>query len=470
MKTIITLSLICLSSVNAKIISPVTHTLKNGLEIIFVSNKMAPVVSVGVLYKVGTADDPSTEVGLSHFLEHMMFKGTRKNPGPVYSEIIKKLGGFSNAHTSYDFTYYVTDVPQNGLQKVLDLEADRMENLNFSNEKDLIPEKKVVQQERLMRMDNSPYAEAMEAHLKAAYWYHPYGVPPIGYPHHIEAYSYNSVMNHYKTWYKPNNAVLVIVGDFDEPQTLKWIHEFFGPLKQGPVPKRDRPREPDHKGVTLTIEQTNDRNANTILSYSYKQPTTLKEGEYEALVVLSQILGGSDTSPIYQDLVVTQKLVLGVGLSGVGRSLDDAYFEMSATLSPEQSLGQSLRKFESILKNWISTFMTEKINESHVENAKGELLKPIAFIKDSRSGIREMFVGLAKGLSLNDIITEDERINKVTLKSVKNVYETYLKRTPDVVLKLYPKTVGMKSEKKVVCQRSAFSCFFHNLYESFFGK
>ena len=123
----------------AKSLNPTTFVLKNGLQVVLAQNKMAPVVSVGVLYNVGTADDPATEVGLSHFLEHMMFKGTKKFKGNAYAENIKRLGGSHNAYTSYDLTHYISDVPVEGLPLVLNMEADRMVGLSFDNEKDLIP-------------------------------------------------------------------------------------------------------------------------------------------------------------------------------------------------------------------------------------------------------------------------------------------------------------------------------------------
>lgn len=455
---------IFVTTLYAKIPTPTTMTLKNGLQVVLVQNKMAPVVSIGVLYNVGTADDPAAEVGLSHFLEHMMFKGTKKFKGNSYAENIKKLGGSHNAYTSYDLTHYICDVPIEGMPLTLEMEADRMTGLNFDNEKDLIPEQRVVHQERLMRMENNPFSEAIEAYLKACYWYHPYGVPPIGYPHHIDAYTHKSVMDHYKKWYTPNNASLIIVGDFNEKDVVVLIKKYFDPIKAHTNPVRKRPQEPDHNGVTISLSQTNKRNANTIIQYNYRVPAFHKmpKGEFEALTVLQHIIGSSDTSPIYKDLVIEEKLALDVGLSGVGYSVDDRYINISATLSPDQCL----QKIRERLRSTIDIFIKTGLNEDHITQAKKEILNGHTFIQDNRMGIRSLFADLAFGLSVNDITTADDRISATTVEQVKSVYKKYLDKKPHVVLHLAPqkKTVIPNSE---VQKKEEKPTFFHKLKSVF---
>lgn len=448
----------------AKILNPTTLTLQNGLQVVLVQNKMAPVVSVGVLYNVGTADDPAAEVGLSHFLEHMMFKGTKKFKGNGYAETIKKLGGSHNAYTSYDLTHYISDVPVEGLPLVLDMEADRMIGLNFNNEKDLIPEQKVVHQERLMRMENNPFSEAIEAYLKACYWYHPYGVPPIGYPHHIDAYTHKSVMDHYKKWYTPNNASLIIVGDFNEKDTIALIRKHFAHIKAHTNPVRKRPQEPDHSGVAISLSQTNKRNANTIIQYSYRVPAFHKmpKGEFEALAVLEHIVGSSETSPVYKDLVIEQKLALDVGISGVDYSIDDRYINISATLSPDQCL----RTIRQKLRSSISRFVKNELNEGHIKQAKKEILNTQAFLKDNRADIRSLFADLAYGLSVSDIITTDDRVNAVTLDQIKGVYKKYLDTKPSVVLHLAPQKTEQAKEE-IPNETCGSTSFFHRLKSLF---
>ncbi len=448
----------------AEILNPTTFTLKNGLKVVLVHNKMAPVVSIGVLYNVGTADDPSAEVGLSHFLEHMMFKGTRKFKRDAYAENIKRLGGSHNAYTSYDLTYYISDVPIEGLPLVLDMEADRMVGLNFDNEKDLIPEKKVVHQERLMRIENNPFSEAIEAYLKACYWYHPYGVPAIGYPHHIDAYTHKSVMDHYKKWYTPNNTSLIIVGDFNEKDTIALIRKYFEPIKVHENPVRNRPQEPDHNGVIISLSQTNKRNANTIIQYSYRVPAFHKmpKGEFEALTVLEHIIGSSDTSPLYKDLVIEQKLALNVSISGVSHFLDDIYINISAILSPDQCV----QKIRQKLRSTLDAFIKNSLNKDHIQQAKKEILNKKVFLKDNRSHIRWLFADLAYGLSVNDLITTDERISVVTLEQVKSAYKKYLDKKPSVILHLAPQKKAEKASSAVREKKESGS-FFHRIKSLF---
>lgn len=454
---------IFVASLQAKILNPSTLTLKNGLQVVLVQNKMAPVVSIGVLYNVGTADDPAAEVGLSHFLEHMMFKGTKRFKENAYAENIKKMGGTHNAYTSYDLTHYISDVPIEGLPLVLDMEADRMVNLNFNNERDLIPEQKVVHQERLMRMENSPFSEAIEAYLKACYWYSPYGVPPIGYPHHIDAYTHKSVMEHYKKWYTPNNASLIIIGDINEQETIELVKKYFDPIKPVVKPVRKRPQEPNHNGVTLSLSQENKRSANTIIYYSYRIPAFHKmlDNEFEALLILEHIFGSDSTNPLYKDLVIEKKLALDLGISGVDYSIDDTYINLSATLSPDQCLRTLRQKLTPALKD----FIEKTLSEEDITQAKKEIINSKTFIKDNRSSIRSLFDALSYGVSVNSIITCDERLNTVTVQQVKDVYKKYMDKKPDVTLHLYSPKI--KDAPKAITQKKNEKSLFHRI-KSFF--
>jgi zinc protease len=455
-----------IASLQAKILNPTTITLNNGLQVILIQNKMAPVVSIGVLYHVGTADDPATEVGLSHFLEHMMFKGTKKFKANTYAENIKKLGGSHNAYTSYDLTHYISDVPIEGLSLVLDMEADRMINLNFDNERDLIPEQKVVHQERLMRMENSPFSEALEAYLKACYWYSPYGIPPIGYPHHIDAYTHKSVIEHYKKWYTPNNASLIIVGNINEQETITLVKKYFDPIKPRIKPMRKRPQEPDHNGVTIYISQENKRSANTILYYSYRIPAFHKmlDGEFEALIIFEHIFGSNSTNPLYKDLIIEKKLALDLGVSGVDYTIDDTYINLSAALSPDQSLRTLQQKLTPTLKE----FIEKTLSEEDIAQAKKEITNAQIFIKDSRTSIRSLFDALAYGVSVEHIVASDERLKTVSLQHVKDVYKKYLDKKPDVILHLY-NPQNKKLKKNQNREKKQEISIFHKL-KSFFTQ
>lgn len=445
------LSIITLSTgiVLSAIPNPTTHTLNNGLKIIMVKNPMAPVVYLGVLYNVGTADDPSSEVGLSHFLEHMMFKGSPKFTGDSYRNNITKIGGGCNAYTSYDLTHYISHFPKEGLPLVLDMEASRMKALSFDVNKDMIPEQNVVHQERLMRMENSPYTEILECYLRACYWYHPYGVPPIGYPHHIGAYTKESVLAHHKKWYIPNNATLIIVGDVDEQKTLELVRRHFGYIKPGTLPDRIRPQEPNHKGVAISLVQKNNRNANIVMFFNYRIPAyrLLPKGHFNALRILDRIFAAQETSPLYKEFVHGRKMAISVGLSSCSTlSIDDTYAMLSATLPPHKNS----KMFKKDIFKWLQDFVNNHLSTADIQQARKEIINGKAFIHDEPDAVREAFSALAFGLSVEDIITRDQDLETVTLQDVKDVYNTYLNKTPDVSVMILPqKTKQEQAPPKV---------------------
>jgi zinc protease len=322
----------------AKALNAQTKNLPNGLQIVVVTNTLAPVVSVGVLYKNGCADDPALSVGLSHFLEHMMFKGTKQVQS--FDRFVMERGGRYNAYTTYDFTYYHTTISKEYLESMIQMEADRMVNLTFT-EADVISERDVVQEERRMRMDNHPFGTAMESMLRSNYWHHPYAVPPIGYPHHISSYNYHTVRHHYETYYGPNNAILVVTGDATLEDVGPLAEKYFGSLAPKPIPTRVRPVEPNHEGVTVHIEQKNKRNSLVVLGWFYDAPSH-RSGEtkhFFPLIVLSHILGGNDTTQFYKHFVEDKKLALSIQSSYDGDSVYDcARFSIWANLSPSNDV------------------------------------------------------------------------------------------------------------------------------------
>eukprot|EP01037_Dinobryon_pediforme_P017333 gene17333-17524_t len=271
----------------AGIFNPQVQTLPNGLKVIVVPNDMAPIVNVGVLYMVGTADDPPNLVGISHFLEHMMFKGTNTVPTSEFKKTILTYGGSTNASTSFDYTLYNTEIAKEHLELILKFEADRMVNLAFT-EAEVKSEKDVVWEERRMRFDNHPFGQAYEVLLRALSWYHPYGVPPIGYPAHIQNYSYEAVRNHYNTWYAPNNAVLIVAGKTTLAEVMKLAEKHFG---------------------------------------------------------------GNSTTEFYKVLVEEKKLAIAVGSSYEGDSFDPRPFSIAATLAPHMDVATFKKELAITLQN-----------------------------------------------------------------------------------------------------------------------
>lgn len=417
-----------LSSASAsltEIYKPKTATLDNGLQVVVIENHLAPIASLSIYYKVGTADDPITMMGLSHFLEHLMFKGTKNVPEGEFKKKITSKGGSINAYTSFDITAYTCTIAVEHLPMVLSLEADRMENLVF-NEQATLAEQKVVMEERRMRMDNNPLGNAHEVFLRALYRYHPYGIPPIGYPQHIAAYTNEAAKAHYYTWYKPNNAILVISGDVKMESILPIIQQYFGAIKKGQIPARNRLSEPESAGIEQYLTIQNPRVSYTNVEWNYKAPNHSSKGKehYYPLIVLAQILGGNETSRLYQELVDRQKLCIDAGADYKMLSLDPMYFSVSATLSPTKNI-ETLKQATAQI---IAKLLMDGVTEDELKAAKRDLLAGVAFARDGNEGAVKAFSGLSYGFSVEDIESWPQKIETVTKEQVDQAAQAVLKK------------------------------------------
>ena len=420
----------------AGVFNPQMKTLSNGLQVIVIPNTMAPIVSVGVLYKVGTADDPSDITGISHFLEHMMFKGTTSVPTAEFKRIILEHGGETNALTSFDYTLYHTDIAVEYLELILKMEADRMANLAFT-EKEVAAERDVVLEERRMRLDNHPFGQAYETLLRALRWYHPYGVPPIGHPYHIQNYTYQAVRDHYHKWYTPNNAVLMIAGKTTLEQVLPLVEKYFGGLNARPVPERIRIAEPSHQGITQHIEQKNPRNSLILLNWYYEAPnhrSDLSQHCYP-LMVLSQVLGGNSTTDFYRFFVEDKKLALNISSSYDDTSYDPQFFSLSATLAPNMDVNIFKKELALYLQKLLAT-----ISDAEVEKAKRDLLAQLAFMRDGNKNSLMVFTSLAAGLTVEQIEKWGDSIKAVTAEQVLTAARIVLGKPALVTMDLYPGT------------------------------
>jgi len=269
------------------------HRLDNGMEVVVIPDHRAPVVTHMVWYRNGSADDPLGKSGIAHFLEHLMFKGTRNHPQGAFSEIVAELGGQENAFTSNDYTAYYQRVPKEHLRVMMGFEADRMTNLVLTDEI-VAPERDVVLEERRMRTDGDPGSQLSEAVHAALYTHHPYGKPIIGWQHEIESLSREDALAYYERFYTPENAILIVAGDVEAQEVLALAREAYGAIPaRGEAPQRRRPREPGpraHRIVTLAdgkVEQPTHQRVYLVPSYR-----TGEAGEAEALEIAAHLIGG----------------------------------------------------------------------------------------------------------------------------------------------------------------------------------
>jgi zinc protease len=390
--------------------------LDNGLEIVVIPDHRAPVVTHMIWYRNGSADDPVGKSGIAHFLEHLMFKGTRDNPQGKFTNLVSDLGGQENAFTSNDYTAYFQRIAKEHLAVCMEYEADRMKNLVLTDEV-VAPERDVVLEERRMRTDSDPSEILDEAVQAAVYSSHPYGHPIIGWNHEIETLDRTDAFNYYERFYTPENAILIIAGDVDPEAAIDLARKFYGPIPPfGAPPVRVRPREPEpktHRLVTLSdekVEQPRYQSVHLVPSYRTGTP-----GEAEALEVLGFLLGGGQSSLLFTTLVMDEKIAVAAGAYYMGTALDDTRFFVYAIPVP----GVSLEQLEHRITALIEGLTTEGFSEAALTRAKTRLVAEAIYARDSQTTLANWYgASLATGMTLADIAAWPDRIEAVTAAQV----------------------------------------------------
>jgi len=434
MKYILALFLVFyFASLYSKIV-PQTATLSNGLKVIVFQNPLLPSVSVFTKYDVGTADDPFHLVGLSHMLEHMMFKGSSKYPKGEIDSILNKCGGEFNAQTSFDTTVYSFSIPAEYLEIALDIEADRMKNLDLKEE-EFLPEQKVVIEERQMRLGNHPFSSSAEIYQRSMYTAHPYGIFPIGYETHIKAYTIDALKDHYKKWYAPNNATIAIVGPYDLASVLPKIEAYFSGVSSQDLPLRSRIPEPQRQGLTATLEQENPRAENIYINIFYRVPTLNTQPEaYLAMRVLEDALTGTDSRKLRKQMVKEKRLALGVsGRYECGK--DDMGFTFSLILSPDMSV----EKAEKFLFEQLREFLKNGLLEKDFNNAKKERLNLFTFAMDGGAFLSTLAMSVLNGLPVEVVSNYEDYLQKITKQQAQEMLKLILSQPPVVIARNYPK-------------------------------
>jgi zinc protease len=296
-----------------------THTLSNRLQVILLENHSVPMINLQMWYHVGGRDEAPGRTGFAHLFEHLMFKGSAHVAPDEHSRIIEAVGGFDNAETGDDTTNFFETFPSNYLERVLWLEADRMGSLNV-DEANFKSERQVVEEERRVRVDNQPYGLLEEDLRAAAFTVHGYHHTPIGSIADLNNATLQDVRDFFDTYYKPNNATLVIVGDFNSDQALTWAKKYFEgiPASSMPIPRRDTP-EP----VQTTERNVEKSYSNTPLPaivIGYKIPARYQPDAYP-LDLASNILAGGESSRLYQSLVYRDQIAVQAG--GFGNFSED---------------------------------------------------------------------------------------------------------------------------------------------------
>ena len=419
----------------AALFNPETFTLDNGMQVVVVTDRRAPVVSHHVWYKVGSADSPPGKSGLPHFLEHLMFKGTENLAPGQFSEIIARNGGNENAFTGPDYTGYYQTIARDRLELVMEMEADRMTNLVLDDAA-VLPERDVVLEERSQRVDNDPGSRLAEQLNAAQFLNHPYRLPVIGWRHEMASYTREDALDFYRTWYAPNNAVLIVAGDIDAAELRPLAERYYGAIPRRDVPERLRVQEPPQQAAR-EVELIDPRVMQPSWSRSWLAPS-YNAGETEhayPLQVLADVLGGTSTSRLYRSLVIDQKLAASAGAYYRGSSLDDATFRVYASPRP----GVSLDQIEAAVEAELARLTEQPITEEEVARSTRRLVGEAVYARDSlSSAVRSFGVAVATGRTVEDVEAWPARIAAVNAEQVNRAAAHVLRPERSVTGRLSP--------------------------------
>ncbi len=349
--------------------------LPNGLKIILLENTRAPVVTFQVWYRVGSRNEEYGKTGLSHLLEHMMFKGTEKVGPEEFSRIIQENGGRTNAFTSHDFTGYFENLSADRIQVALDLESDRMQNLILTEE-DFQTERKVVMEERRLRIEDNPQAYLMEQLAAAAFQFQPYRWPIIGWMEDLSRSRLRDLKAYYKTYYNPVNAFIVVVGEFKKQELLPRIEQAFGSIRKGVAPDQDRSIDPPQNGERRIIVKREARLPYIVQAF---RVPNLHEPDSYVLELIAAILSSGKSSRLYQSLVREKRLALSTEADHSLLSRDPGLFLIATEPLPNREVDD----VEKALNQELERLQNESVTGRELEKAKNQLEASHTFGQDS---------------------------------------------------------------------------------------
>jgi zinc protease len=392
--------------------------LPNGLKVILLQNHTAPLVTFQVWYRVGSRNEEWGKTGLSHMLEHIMFKGTEKIAPEEFSKIIQENGGNSNAFTSNDFTAYFETLSVDKVQIGIDLESDRMQNLSLK-EKDFLTERMVVMEERRLRTVDNPKSYLVEQMNATAFQTSPYHWPTIGWKEDIERFTLDNVKAYYRKYYNPANAFLVVVGDFDRDDLLSRIEKAFGPIPGGTALEQKKDIDALQNGERRVLVKREAELPYIVMSYHIPN---LKNSDSYVLEVIAAIFSGGKSSRLYQNLVLGKRLVIEANADNSLLSHDPYLFSLSAEPLPDKQV----EEVENALNHEIERLQKEPVQEHEIEKAKNQIEANFVYGQDSRFFQAMLLARHEIVSSWRNIDDYLPSIRKITPEDILRVANTYL--------------------------------------------
>ena len=431
---LIGLALASTAPASAKQFDADSFTLANGLQVVVVPFHRAPAVTQMLWYKAGAYDDPPGKSGIAHFVEHLMFRGTKETPPGEFSRLVSENGGRENASTSPDYTVYFQTVAADRLELVMKLEAERMHDLLITDEQ-VTPERQVIIEERRSRIDNVPASLLDEQSNAALFLNSHYRLPAIGWQSEMRGLGADDARRFYATWYAPNNAVLVIAGDVGLERVRSLAETYYGSIPPRPVPAHEALAEPPKVAATR-LEMTSGHVASPQWSRTYLAPSYVEnDGKHaDALTVLAEILGGGESARLYRSLVIDKKLAVS---AGAGYQPYRGAGTFSVFTEPKD--GVSVADVETAVVAELRKLLSEGITAAEVDRVKQRLQASALYSRDSLSGVARIIgSSLVTGRSLDDVQAWPERIGAVTPEEVTAVAREVLKDDAGVTAVLLP--------------------------------
>jgi zinc protease len=404
------------------------------MKVILLENHKAPLVTFQIWYRVGSRNEAWGKTGLSHMLEHMMFKGTEKIGPEEFSRIIQENGGNNNAFTSYDYTAYFENLSSDRIQVAIDLEADRMQNL-LLREEDFRTERMVVMEERRTRSVDNPQAVLFEQIMATTFQIHPYRWPIIGWMEDIARFTLKDLKTYYKTYYNPINSFVVIVGDFKKEEILPKIENAFGSYPKGLAPDQERDQDPPQIGERRIFVKKEAQLPSLVMAYHVPN---LKEPDSYVLEVTATILSGGKSSRLYQKLVREKRLVISADADHSLTSRDPNLFFLSADLLP----GKEVAEVEKAFDQEVERLQQELVGTQELEKAKNQIESSFIFGQDSLFYQAMLLARHEIALSWRAIDDYLPSIQKVAPEDIQRVVKKYFipdNRTVGILIPLPPK-------------------------------
>ena len=409
-----------------------TRELPNGLRIVTLEDHSAPVINLQMWYHVGSKDERPGRTGFAHLFEHLMYKGSAHVPAEEHSRYIEAMGGQDNAYTQDDATVFWETFPSNYLERVIWLEADRMGSLNV-DQANFESEREVVKEERRVRIDNVPYGRVIEDLYAAAFTVHPYHHTILGSMDDLNKATLTDVQDFFHTYYRPDNATMVIVGDFSADQALAWAQKYFGgiPKPARPIPRNAVPEPPQTAERRLTQSYPNSPLPAVVIGY--KMPAAFSPDAYP-LDLASNILSGGESGRLYQKLVYKDQVAVNV--FGAGNFTEDPNLFFAVAVMNQ---GKTAAEGEKEIHDVLELMRTAPVSQQELDKAKNQEISEFILGRETAQSKADAIGRYAViGKNANLMNTDLGSYLKVTAADIQRVARDYITPAHATVLIVAP--------------------------------